>query len=380
MTSFSGAPSQSSQQIQIVAITKVDLLGLVATGLTRQQTTVTIDLRYLVGAVHVIPSVGDQWIVRRFANLWILVSQLPYNGTELTAVADSPQQGTVQIGSTNPQGVGPLHLNGSVVKANAPVQFNSDTLYQDVGGVLKYSTDNGTTWHSVDTGTGGSTAVTWDDVEDKPTVFPTDWTDVSGKPTTFPSDWNTTLHIPTTFPPTPPTGTPDGTKFWADNNTWKTPPTGGGGGGGGYLVVGEGPGGTINGSTTVFTLAQAYQTHTTMVYINGVRQRISSDYTESSSTTITFVTAPESGDQIAVDYVVPGITNLIVGETPSGTQNGSNITFTMAHNYQTNTISVFRNGLREQISVGYTESSASTIAFTTAPLSSDVLLVDYLAQ
>lgn len=122
MTSPSGFArnSAATQAQKAVAIQNVDLLGLKAYAYTREESGIEIDLRYHAGAVHCIPSTGDQWIVRRFANTWILVSQLPYNGTELLTIADAPQQGMTQVGSTNPSGLGPTYLNGSVVIATAP--------------------------------------------------------------------------------------------------------------------------------------------------------------------------------------------------------------------------------------------------------------------
>lgn len=67
----------------------------------------------------------------------------------------------------------------------------------------------------------------------------------------------------------------------------------------------------------------------------------------------------------------------IYGETPAGTQDGVNETFTLANTFQAGSTSVYRNGLREKLGICYTESSPD-ITFTTAPLSNDVLEVDYL--
>lgn len=108
-----------------VGIVSVDLVGLKAQGYTRQQVFVQIDLRYMTGAVHVVPSRGDQWLCRWYGTSYVLVSQLPVNGSELGTLAENPQQGTVQIGSTNPNGQGPLHLNGSVISANAPLAIQA---------------------------------------------------------------------------------------------------------------------------------------------------------------------------------------------------------------------------------------------------------------
>lgn len=69
----------------------------------------------------------------------------------------------------------------------------------------------------------------------------------------------------------------------------------------------------------------------------------------------------------------------VSNETPSGTKNGINTVFTLAHEPQPTSTAVYRNGLREVLTVGYAE-SGSNITFTTAPLSSDEITVDYLME
>lgn len=75
----------------------------------------------------------------------------------------------------------------------------------------------------------------------------------------------------------------------------------------------------------------------------------------------------------------PGDGTGVVNETPSGVQDGVNTAFVLAHTPQVGSISVYRNGLRERINVGYT-ASGSDITFSTAPLSSDEITVDYLME
>lgn len=363
---FSRATDQSGQQI--VAIVSVDTVGMKAQGRTRQESTIPIDLRYYVGAVHVIPARGDQWVVRRFGAAWILANQLPYNTTELLSAADTPVEGLTQVGSTNPNGVNPLQLSGSSVEFKAPFLILGGTWYRDNVGVFEKSTNQGSSWIPVAAGD-VTVNLDWDDLIDKPTTFPP----------TLPIDWTDLDNVPVTFPPTLPTGTADDVHFWAGDGTWKIPEgTGGGAPGDAEITVGEVPSGTVNGSNTVFTLTQLYTTGSTMVYRSGVRQLRGTDYTESGLAEITFADAPIGGDVLEVDYVADGAPGALVsGETPSGTKNGINTTFTLAHVPATNTTSVFRNGLREQLGIGYTEST-NTIVFTTPPLTSDILLVDYL--
>lgn len=79
----------------------------------------------------------------------------------------------------------------------------------------------------------------------------------------------------------------------------------GGGGGGDMLVtkyiVRETPTGSVNGTNTIFTLAFLPVSGKEMVFRNGVLQELTSDYTISSSS-ITFTSAPLTGDLIRVTY------------------------------------------------------------------------------
>lgn len=75
----------------------------------------------------------------------------------------------------------------------------------------------------------------------------------------------------------------------------------------------------------------------------------------------------------------PGDGTQVLNETPGGVRDGVNTAFTLAHAPQVGATAVYRNGLREAFGSGYTV-AGSTITFTTAPLSSDVLAVDYLME
>jgi hypothetical protein len=75
-----------------------------------------------------------------------------------------------------------------------------------------------------------------------------------------------------------------------------------------------------------------------------------------------------------VDAAVP---NFIDGETPSGTKNGSNKVFTLAHTPNpASSVRVFLNGQRLTLTGDYTF-AGNTITFVSAPVSADVLLADY---
>jgi len=99
-----------------------------------------------------------------------------------------------------------------------------------------------------------------------------------------------------------------------------------------------------------------------------------------------FCTANTGGTlgSTAVTYVQDGsgtlaTSNFVTEETPSGSINGSNTAFTLANTPTAGTLKLYLNGLRLKSGAGndYTLSTA-TITMTTAPVSGDVLLADYM--
>lgn len=70
------------------------------------------------------------------------------------------------------------------------------------------------------------------------------------------------------------------------------------------LVVNEVPAGTVGGGNVTFTLANTPVIGSELVYLNGLLQKSGggNDYTI-IATTITFVTAPDAGDLLAVTYL-----------------------------------------------------------------------------
>jgi hypothetical protein len=71
--------------------------------------------------------------------------------------------------------------------------------------------------------------------------------------------------------------------------------------------------------------------------------------------------------------------NLISGETPSGTINGSNASFTLAYTPKSETEKVYLNGMRQQRNSDYTI-SGGVITFSLPPYSPAAILVDYEKQ
>lgn len=70
--------------------------------------------------------------------------------------------------------------------------------------------------------------------------------------------------------------------------------------------------------------------------------------------------------------------NFVDDETPSGSINGSNVTFTLADTPVAGSVKLYLNGLRQKVGAGndYTI-SGTTITYLTAPLTGDVLTADY---
>jgi hypothetical protein len=75
---------------------------------------------------------------------------------------------------------------------------------------------------------------------------------------------------------------------------------------------------------------------------------------------------------------VGGAATQVWSETPTGTIDGVNTSFTTAHAYSTGLLAVFLNGLRMRRSADYNETSSTSFQFINAPLSGDSLSVDYI--
>jgi hypothetical protein len=69
----------------------------------------------------------------------------------------------------------------------------------------------------------------------------------------------------------------------------------------------------------------------------------------------------------------------VVGETPSGVINGTNLLFTTQAPFVVETLSVFLNGIKQRIGVSndYTIINDQTFAMNFAPITLDVLEVNY---
>jgi hypothetical protein len=93
--------------------------------------------------------------------------------------------------------------------------------------------------------------------------------------------------------------------------------------------------GALNGSNAVFTISQLPITGSLAVYRNGLLQTAGIDYTLSGST-LTFMpnSVPHSTDTINAYYRIAGgatTATFVDSEVPSGTIDGSNLSFTLAN-------------------------------------------------
>lgn len=66
---------------------------------------------------------------------------------------------------------------------------------------IEPGTDNGEYWVYTYKAGGKPSAIDWDNVQNKPSTYPTTWEKVDGKPNVFPTNWENIEDIPTTFPP-----------------------------------------------------------------------------------------------------------------------------------------------------------------------------------
>lgn len=75
------------------------------------------------------------------------------------------------------------------------------------------------------------------------------------------------------------------------------------------------------------------------------------------------------------------IAKYIVNETPSGSVNGSNVTFTLTNTPVAGTVSVYLNGLLQEFGAGADCTiSGSTLTYNTAPSTGDKIRVTYISQ
>ena len=183
----------------------------------------------------------------------------------------------------------------------------------------------------------------------------------------------------------------------------------------------------VTGTTRTFNLAGTPAPLTFRLFRNGLRLKTQSDYTLIGNQA-SLISAPALGDELLAMYQTSansafrrGITlpipitavtglpqalsiinssltsltstisslesgsllgqSVSIGETPLGGVNGSNFTFTLMKTPTPGSLIVYRNGLRQQVSVDYSINQSS-IHFlpSSVPQSGDLLLADYIVQ
>jgi hypothetical protein len=150
------------------------------------------------------------------------------------------------------------------------------------------------------------------------------------------------------------------------------------------FVDAESPVGTLNGSNTAFTLAQAPSSGSLAIYRNGLLQSIGVDYTlNGASVTFLPTSVPRATDVLTAFYRVPGPPTTVVfvdSETPSGTMDGSNLSFTLnATPSPATSIKLYKNGVFLTKGSDYSL-NGNTITFantTVTPQNGDVVTASY---
>jgi hypothetical protein len=144
----------------------------------------------------------------------------------------------------------------------------------------------------------------------------------------------------------------------------------------GFNVFDQATIGTLDGSNTVFGVASGYVAGTLCVKLNGQWQQEGVDYDEAAHSTFIMVTPPVSGDLLRVHYVRTADYARVYHETPSGSLNGVNKTFTVVDDFFPGSLQVSLNALTLQEGEDF-QSGALGFTMATAPASNDLLTASY---
>ena len=128
---------------------------------------------------------------------------------------------------------------------------------------------------------------------------------------------------------------------------------------------------TATANQTVFDLGFTYTTGSNRLFVlvNGVKQILTTDYTETDDDTITLNSGVNAGDKVEFVYYGQAGCNDVrcppptLLETQVATQNQT--VFNLSGHYQVgnNTLRVYRNGVHQTLNVHYTETNASRVTF-----------------
>ena len=149
------------------------------------------------------------------------------------------------------------------------------------------------------------------------------------------------------------------------------------------FVDDEVPAGTINGVNTVFSLAGTPAPAASLtLYRNGLEMALGGDYTlNGSAITFSSNSLPRTGDTLLAYYRKAGTgsaVNFADNETPGGSINGTNATFTLASAPNpAGSLRLYRNGLLLEPGVDYSVTGSSITILTTVPVSGDTISAYY---
>lgn len=149
------------------------------------------------------------------------------------------------------------------------------------------------------------------------------------------------------------------------------------------FIDGEVPQGTIDGSNSVFTLANVpAPTSSLLLSRNGILLSAGQDYSISAAT-VTFMNnaRPQTGDTLLASYRLGtvGQSSFVDAQTPGGQMDGNNLVFTLTSAPTGSSLKLFKNGFLLLNNVDYSLSGL-TIRFsntTSTPTIGDTLLAYY---
>jgi hypothetical protein len=144
-------------------------------------------------------------------------------------------------------------------------------------------------------------------------------------------------------------------------------------------LAGDVRGYTGDGSTTDFTVTSGADVENVLVFLNGVFQRPTTDFTV-SGTTLTFGTAPSNGDAVTIKELVEGENTL--NDNPlvrAYTGDGSTVGYNVTTGKAQEEFLVFINGVFQRPTTDFTVSSG-TLTFGTAPANGDIISIKELAE
>jgi hypothetical protein len=148
-------------------------------------------------------------------------------------------------------------------------------------------------------------------------------------------------------------------------------------------VDNETPAGNLNGVNKTFTLTQPPAPAGSLsLFRNGIMQRAGTDYTLSGATVTFTPAAPQSGDVMVAFYRVTGTGPSVLftdGETPTGTIDGVNTTFTLLNApAPTGSLQLFKNGALLRATVDFTLTGNTVVFINGAlPQAGDSLIANY---